>query len=105
MEIIIKPAAREELKKVDFNEGKGIRVEAVFIGSCSIYAEYSLKIDKKNEDDDLFEVDGVPVLVSNESQKHLYNRILLDYNPGMGFKLSSDEEVYRYNLKLERVSM
>ncbi|WP_409275787.1 iron-sulfur cluster biosynthesis family protein [Neobacillus sp. SCS-31] len=103
MEIIIKPAALEELKKANLEDGEGIRIEAVFIGSCSIYAEYSLKIDKKNEDDDLFEGEGVPVLVSKESQKHLYKRITLDFNPGLGFKLSSDEEVYRYNLKLQRV--
>ncbi|WP_316568570.1 iron-sulfur cluster biosynthesis family protein [Neobacillus sp. YIM B06451] len=103
MEIIIKPAALEELKNASLQDGEGIRIEAVFIGSCSIYAEYSLKIDKKNEDDDLFEVEGIPVLVSKESQKHLYKRITLDFNPGLGFKLSSDEEVYRYNLKLQRV--
>ncbi|WP_059170196.1 iron-sulfur cluster biosynthesis family protein [Bacillus sp. FJAT-27445] len=100
MEINIKPAALAELKKSHFNENEGIRIEAVFVGSCSLYAEHYLKIDHKREDDDLFEIEGIPVLVSKESQKHLYERISLDFNPGLGYKLSSDEEVYRYNLKL-----
>ncbi|WP_442596118.1 iron-sulfur cluster biosynthesis family protein [Neobacillus sp. D3-1R] len=102
MEINLKPLAITELKKVDFNEKEGLRIEAIFLGNCSIYAEYHLKIDQKNEEDDVFLIDGIPVFVSKESQKHLHHRISVDFNPKLGYKLSSDEEVYRYNLKLER---
>ncbi|OCA89277.1 hypothetical protein A8F94_23825 [Bacillus sp. FJAT-27225] len=103
MDVRIKHAAAQELKKYEYNENEGVRIEAVFVGSCSIYAEHYLKIDEEHEDDDCFGIEGIPVLVSKESQKHLHNRITLDFNSTMGFKLSSDEEVYRYNLKLERV--
>lgn len=102
MEINLKPSAITELKKYNFSLCEGIRIEAIFLGSCSIYAEYHLKIDQKGDKDDLFVIEGIPVLVSKESQKHLHHRISLDFNPKLGYKLSSDEEVYRYNLKLER---
>jgi Fe-S cluster assembly iron-binding protein IscA len=100
MEIIVKPNAAVELRKYEFQENEGVRIEAVYVGSCSLYAEHYLKIDRKQEDDDVFIVEGIPFLVSKESQKHLYHRISLDFNPAMGYKLSSDEEIYRYNLKL-----
>jgi Fe-S cluster assembly iron-binding protein IscA len=100
MEIVMKPSAVAELKKYDYKENEGVRIEAIYVGSCSIYAEHNLKIDIKRADDDLFDIEGIPVLVSKESQKHLYHRIVLDFNPALGYKLSSDEEVYRYNLKL-----
>lgn len=102
MEIVIKPSAAAELKKYDYKENEGVRIEATFVGSCSLYAEHNLKIDKKHSDDDLFVIDDIPILVSKESQKHLYHKISLDFNPSLGYKLSSDEEVYRYNLKLAR---
>jgi Fe-S cluster assembly iron-binding protein IscA len=102
MEVIIKPTAISELKKYNYEENEGVRIEAIFIGSCSLYVEHNLKIDKIDAEDDLFIVEGIPVLISKESQKHLYHRISLDYNPNIGYKLSSDEEIYRYNLKLQR---
>ncbi|RFU60839.1 iron-sulfur cluster biosynthesis family protein [Bacillus sp. V59.32b] len=102
MEIMIKPPAAAELKKYDFKENEGVRIEAIYVGSCSLYAEHHLKIDKKQTDGDLFVIEDIPILVSKESQKHLYHNISLDFNPSLGFKLSSDEEVYRYNLKLAR---
>lgn len=104
MDINIKPAALAELKKYDFQEEQGFRIEAIFIGSCSIYAEHHLKIDRRRNDDDLFNIEGIPVLVSKESQKHLHQRISLDYNPSLGYKLSSDEEIYSYNLKVKHVN-
>lgn len=103
MEIVVKPAAAAELKKYHLLKGEGVRIQAVFIGSCALYVDHSLLIDRRSEDDDIFEVEGIPFILSKESQKHLYHRITLDFNPVLGYKLSSDEETYRYNLKLERV--
>ncbi|WP_018662051.1 iron-sulfur cluster biosynthesis family protein [Heyndrickxia acidiproducens] len=102
MEITIKPAALSQFKQIDFKENEGIRIEAVFVGSCSIAAEHSLKIDHKRDDDDLFNVYGIPVLISKASQEQLRDKVAIDYNPKMGYKLSSDEEVYQYNLHLTR---
>ncbi|MBT2758344.1 iron-sulfur cluster biosynthesis family protein [Mesobacillus foraminis] len=104
MQINLTPAAVEELKKISFKEDEGIRIEAVFVGSCTIADEHSLKIDKKYSLDDLFEIEGIPVIVSKESQKNLHEKVTLDFNPNMGYKLSSAEEVYRYNLTLEKSS-
>lgn len=101
MEITIKPLALAELNKKNFKDGEGLRIEAIFLGSCSIYAEYNLKIDQKQEDDDVFMVEGIMVFISKESQKHLHHKLSLDFNPNMGYKLSSAEEVYRYNLALK----
>jgi Fe-S cluster assembly iron-binding protein IscA len=100
MEVIIKPAAAAQLKMIEFKENEGVRIEAIFVGSCSLYAEHDLRIDQKGPQDDLFITEGIPVLVSKESQKHLYHKISLDYSPVLGYKLSSDEETYRYNLQL-----
>ncbi|AJO24200.1 hypothetical protein AB434_1918 [Heyndrickxia coagulans] len=102
MEIDIKPAALSQFKQIEFQEGEGIRIEAVFVGSCTIAAEHSLKIDHKREDDDLFNVYGIPLLVSKASQKQLGEKVIIDYNPNKGYKLSSDQEVYQYNLDLTR---
>jgi Fe-S cluster assembly iron-binding protein IscA len=101
--ITIKPSAVIELKKYELKEEEGVRVEAIFIGSCSIYAEYNLKIDVRRNDDELYIINDIPILVSIESQKHLHQNIYIDFNPTLGFKLSSDEEVYRYNLKVTRM--
>ncbi|WP_046176269.1 iron-sulfur cluster biosynthesis family protein [Domibacillus indicus] len=102
MNIELKPAAAAELKKYDYQENEGVRIESIFIGSCSIASEYHLKIDRKKEDDDLFVVEGIPLIISKESQNNLHEHISLDFNPAMGYKLTSAEETYRYNLKLER---
>lgn len=102
MEIKITPRALDELRKNEFKKNEGVRIEAIFVGSCSLYTEHKLKVDQKMADDDLFLIQDIPVLISKESQKHLYHRIILDYNPKLGFKLSSNEEIYRYNLRLER---
>lgn len=102
MNIDVKPAAAAELKKYDYGPNEGVRIESVFIGSCSIASEYHLKIDEQTADDDLFVVEGVPLLVSQKSQENLHESITLDFNPAMGYKLTSAEETYRYNLKLEK---
>jgi Fe-S cluster assembly iron-binding protein IscA len=102
MNIDVKPAAAAELQKYEFGENEGVRIESIFIGSCSIASEYHLRIDHKKEGDDLFTVSGIPLLVSKESQENLHDQISLDFNPAMGYKLTSAEETYRYNLKLER---
>ncbi|WP_110928538.1 iron-sulfur cluster biosynthesis family protein [Bacillus massiliglaciei] len=102
MEITLKPKAIEELKKTHFEENEGLRIEAIFIGSCAVYVEYHLRIDIKKPDDELYLLEGIPVLVSEESRKYLYHRITLDFNPQLGFKLSSDEETYRYDLNIVR---
>ncbi|MFE8702879.1 iron-sulfur cluster biosynthesis family protein [Cytobacillus sp. FJAT-54145] len=102
MKVIIKPAAVAQLKNIELKEDEGVRIEAIFVGSCSIYAEHELRIEKKRQEDDLFVVEDVPVIISKESQKHLHERITLDYNPSLGYKIYSDEEVYRYNLQIKR---
>lgn len=101
MEIILRPAAVTQLKNKQLQSNEGIRINASFIGSCSIYAEYDLSISQKRDMDDLFVVEDIPIIISKESQKYLAQRISLDYNPSLGYKLSSNEETYRYNLKLK----
>lgn len=104
MIIEIKKEAVDQLKKVEFRENEGIRIEAIYLASCSIYVEHELKIDYQNEDDEKFIIDGVPVLISSESLKHLPDKIYLNYNNKLGYKLYSDEETFRYNLQLKRVN-
>ncbi|MFJ7746641.1 iron-sulfur cluster biosynthesis family protein [Peribacillus sp. NPDC097295] len=103
MNIELKKAAVEQLKKVDFKENEGIRIEAIYLGSCSIYVEHELKIDKQNKDDEKFIIDRVPILISNESKKHLPKKVFLNYSDNLGYKLYSDEETLKYNLQLKSV--
>ncbi len=102
MKINVKPAAVSELKKYHYEPGQGLRIESVFIGSCSIASEHRLEIDEKRPNDDLFIVEGIPLLVSKKSQENLHESISLDFNPAMGYKLTSAEEIYRYDLKVEK---
>lgn len=103
MNIELKKAAVEQLKKVNFKENEGIRIEAIYLGSCSIYVEHELKIDKQNKDDEKFIIDGVTILISKESKKHLPKKVFLNYSDNLGYKLYSDEETLKYNLQLKRV--
>ncbi|MED3833590.1 iron-sulfur cluster biosynthesis family protein [Peribacillus frigoritolerans] len=104
MDIEIKEAAIEQLLKMNYKENEGVRIEAIYVGSCSIYVEHELKIDNKNEDDERFIIAGVPILISSESKKHLPDKVFLNYSDGLGFKLYSDDETLRYNLQLKRVN-
>ena len=102
MEIRLTPAAVKELGRFTFGEDEGVRVEAVFTGRCTIAEEHSLKIDRQREGDDRLIVEDIPLLVSKESRETLHESITLDFSPKLGFKLSSPNEVYRYNLVLEK---
>lgn len=104
MNIEIKEAAVEQLKKENYKENEGVRIEAIYVGSCSIYVEHELKIDNKNEDDERFIIDGIPILISSESKKHLPDKVFLNFSDSLGYKLYSDEETLRYNLQLKRVN-
>ncbi|MGE7591840.1 iron-sulfur cluster biosynthesis family protein [Peribacillus frigoritolerans] len=104
MDIEIKEAAIEQLLKVNYEENEGVRIEAIYVGSCSIYVEHELKIDNMNEDDERFIIAGVPILISSESKKHLPDKVFLNYSDGLGYKLYSDDETLRYNLQLKRVN-
>ncbi|MCY8938637.1 MULTISPECIES: iron-sulfur cluster biosynthesis family protein [Peribacillus] len=104
MDIEIKEAAIEQLLKMNYKENEGVRIEAIYVGSCSIYVEHELKIDNKNEDDERFIINGIPILISSESKKHLPDKVFLNYSDGLGYKLYSDDETLRYNLQLKRVN-
>ncbi|MBT2616057.1 MULTISPECIES: iron-sulfur cluster biosynthesis family protein [unclassified Bacillus (in: firmicutes)] len=104
MNIEIKEAAIEQLLKVNYKENEGVRIEAIYVGSCSIYVEHELKIDNKNEDDERFIIAGIPILISSESKKHLPDKVFLNYSNGLGYKLYSDDETLSYNLQLKRVN-
>ncbi|TXC90459.1 iron-sulfur cluster biosynthesis family protein [Metabacillus litoralis] len=101
MNIVIKPEAINQLRGREFQENEGIRIEATFVGSCTIYAEHSLLVDIKQDDDDIFMVEDIPVVISKKSQKYLDENIFLDYSPQLGYKISSDQETYKYNLQLK----
>lgn len=102
MNILVKEPALEALKKVQFDENEGVRIEAVFVGSCAIYVDHHLWIDLKNEDDELYVVEDIPFLISAESKKHLPDKVFVDYSSTLGYKLSSNEETFKYNLRLTR---
>lgn len=104
MNIVIKEDALKQLKKVDFKENEGVRIEAIYVGSCSVYVDHELKIDQKNEDDEKLLIDGIPILLSSETKKYLPDQLYLNYNDTLGYKLYSDEETFRYNLQLKRVN-
>lgn len=102
MELLVKESAALALKKLNLNHDDGIRIEAIFVGSCSLYKDHYLWIDKKTNEDKVLIIDSIPFLVSNESKQHLPQKLILDYNPTLGYKLSSTEETYKYNLSIKR---
>lgn len=101
MNIEIKNSAVEKINLYSFQVDEGLRIEITPAESCSLFTEHLLMIDKKKVNDSLFIKQGIPLLISKESQKYLPNNLYLEFNPSLGFKLSSDEEVYQYNLSIK----
>ena len=54
------------------------------------------------EGDDVYEVEGISFYVSDKSKDYLHNQLFIDFNPALGYKLSSPEEVYKFDLSLKR---
>ncbi|MFP3727465.1 iron-sulfur cluster biosynthesis family protein [Priestia filamentosa] len=102
MNLIVKPAASEALNAVSFHETEGVRIEAIFVGSCALYVDHYLWIDEKQKEDTKVKVEGIPFLISKNSLTYLPDKLYVDYNPTLGYKLSSDEETFKYNLRLTR---
>jgi len=100
--ITIRTAALEQLKALSLNEEEGIRIGSSYVGSCSLFADYQLSIDRKQEGDDVYEIEGIRFYVSDKSKAYLHSKLFIDFNPSLGYKLSSPEEVYKYDLTLKR---
>lgn len=101
MEIEIREAALEELRKVQFSEREGIRILAEFVGTCSIATDIQLQIEEKQNDDEVLTTSGIRFFVPEISLESLPSKIFLDYKPGFGYKISSAEETFGYNFKLK----
>ena len=104
LSITIRPAALQQLKALSLEEDEGIRLGSSYVGSCALFADYQLSIDRKQEGDDVYEVEGISFYVSDKSKAYLHNQLFIDYNPALGYKLSSPEEVYKFDLSLKRVA-
>ena len=104
LSITIRPAALQQLKALTLNKEEGIRIGSSYVGSCSLFADYQLSIDRKQEGDDAYEVEGIPFYVSDKNKAYLHNELFIDFNPALGYKLSSPEEVYKFDLSLKRVT-
>ncbi|MGN1402532.1 MAG: iron-sulfur cluster biosynthesis family protein [Bacillus sp. (in: firmicutes)] len=104
MDIIIKPKALEQIHAFSLQENEGLRIGGVYVASCSLYADYSLSIDISREGDEVYEAEGIPVIISHSSKEYLSDTLIVDYNPSIGYKLASNEETYRYNLSLVRTA-
>ncbi|MBT2681608.1 iron-sulfur cluster biosynthesis family protein [Bacillus sp. ISL-35] len=100
MKIEIKEAALEELKKVQFGDGEGIRILAEFVGTCSIATDIQLQIEGKQPDDEVISAAGIDFFVPKKSVESLPGKIFLDFKQGLGYKISSPEETFGYNFKL-----
>ena len=100
--ITIRPAALQQLKGLSLSGEEGIRIGSSYIGSCSLFADYQLSIDRKQEGDDVYEVEGIPFYISEKSKAYLHSELFIDFNAALGYKLASPEEVYKYDLSLKR---
>ena len=101
MKIEIREAALEELSRVQFGEGEGIRILAEFVGTCSIATDIQLQIEEKQAEDAVITESGIHFFVPEKSLESLPNKIFLDFKPGFGYKISSAEETFGYNFKLK----
>jgi Fe-S cluster assembly iron-binding protein IscA len=100
LKIEIREAALEELKKIHFKEDQGIRILAEFVGTCSIATNIELNIENKQESDLVITDHGIDFFVPEKSAESLPDKIFLDYKQGFGYKISSAEETFGYNFKL-----
>ncbi|MBT2638465.1 MULTISPECIES: iron-sulfur cluster biosynthesis family protein [unclassified Bacillus (in: firmicutes)] len=101
MKIEIREAALEELRKVQFGNGEGIRILAEFVGTCSIATDIQLQIEEKKASDEVMTESGINFFVPEKSLESLPDKIFLDFKPGFGYKISSAEETFGYNFKLK----
>ena len=60
LSITIRPAALQQLKGLSLDAEEGVRIGSSYVGSCSLFADYQLLIDRKQEGDDAYEVEGIP---------------------------------------------
>ncbi len=104
LSITIRPAALQQLKALSLDEGEGIRIGSSYVGSCALFADYQLSIDQKQQGDDVYEVEGIPFYESDKSKTYLHSKLFIDFTQALGYKLSSPEEVYKYDLSLKRVT-
>jgi Fe-S cluster assembly iron-binding protein IscA len=100
VKIEIREAALNELTKIEFNPDEGIRILAEFVGTCSIATDIALHLETKQEEDAVITENGIRLFVPKKSLESLPERIILDFWPGMGYKISSAEETFGYNFKL-----
>lgn len=101
MKIEIREPALNELKKIDFGQDEGIRILAEFVGTCSIATDIELHIEKMQENDSVINENGINFFVPMKSIESLPDKILLDFKPGLGYKISSTEETFGYNFQLK----
>ncbi|WP_176167401.1 iron-sulfur cluster biosynthesis family protein [Mesobacillus jeotgali] len=101
MKIEIKEAAMNELSKIQFENGEGIRILAEFVGTCSIATDIQLQIEEKQAEDEVISENGINFFVPKISLESLPGKILLDFKQGLGYKISSPEETFGYNFKLK----
>ncbi|RSD27735.1 iron-sulfur cluster biosynthesis family protein [Mesobacillus subterraneus] len=104
MKIEIREAAMNELNKIGFEDGEGIRILAEFVGTCSIATDIELQIEKKQKEDEEVVEKGISFFVPAKSLESLPEKIFLDFKPGFGYKISSAEETFGYNFKLKKNS-
>lgn len=99
MIIHINDSALTELQKINFQSGEGIRIQTEQEHSCSLFTDYQLVVDQKTAEDEIIYSEEIPFIVSKTTKEILPAKIYLSYQQ-IGFKLYSDEEILKTNIRI-----
>lgn len=102
MELTIKKAAQAELKKLNFPQDTALRIDVVISGDCGCGFFVQLGVDELRKNDTLVYENGIPVCMDRLTKRHLGDVLTLDYDPSLGFALSSPEEAFADRLAVRR---
>ncbi|MGD8191748.1 iron-sulfur cluster biosynthesis family protein [Brevibacillus ginsengisoli] len=98
MNVTIKEAAYEALRKHSFKQGTALRIKAELSGDCGCAYYVHLIKDNPQDADSQLVVEGIPVIIDSLTQTLLGQDMTLNYNPKFGFALSSPQEIFSYSL-------
>ncbi|MCU9594766.1 iron-sulfur cluster biosynthesis family protein [Caldibacillus thermolactis] len=101
MEIVLREDAKTQLSNIKFKENEGIRITTEQENSCSLFVDYTLFKDKQKDNDTVIVTEGIPFIISESTKEILPEKVYLNFVNPTGYKLYTDEEILKANMRLK----
>jgi len=100
MELTVKDAAQSELGKLSFPKDTALRIDVVMSGDCGCAFSVQLAVDELRKNDTLIYQNSIPFCIDLLTKRNLGDVLTLDYDPALGFALSSPDELFSDRLQV-----